>query len=565
MEELDLHYIKGDPDFGIASEGEYIDDINVLIGRISEVKDTVKSISINFQDGIYEIPAVLGECKLIEKLNISHTGITEIPDFVFNLPNLTDLSCCCSYLKDFPADVFKAQKLERLHIRLNKDWNIPKKIPALPNLKILLIDMYTSCPMPENLNILNKLEQLFVATKYTEEGDVPDLPASLKNHSELREVSIIDPFHKYRKNYNLEKAAKILATCPKMEYFKLSGFAVGKGHQSLSLMKQIKKIDLGHLKIEGKIFNSISDLSNLEIIGIWGSDFRIAEIPDIFSNMKELQEFHFAGNMVTQLPPSFFNLTKLKVLEVGSTGIYSLDDKIGGMQSLESIHVYDSLLDKLPESVFSLPLLKSLNIEENMFNAEEVKQIKQKINALAEKGQKIQFTFDRQGHRQMVKKLRALNIKKTGLIDKMSVEAYASHCINAINESPYSIKYVNIEKLNDPKLYAKLCIAALRKKLTVIEHINAQALGKPLYFSICMETAKSPDIGIVFKYINGDFLTDGEYIQVCIEAALHNRHADFLVNLKTEAFQKRFSRDIFERISWVSILHNPKTALKKAK
>jgi len=565
MEELDLHYTKGDPDFGIASEGEFIDDINVLISRISEVKDTVKSVNINFQDGIHEIPAVLGECKLIEKLNISHTGITEIPDFVFNLPNLTDLSCCCSYLKDFPESVFKAQKLERLHIRLNKDWNIPKKIPALPNLKILLIDMYTSCPMPENLSILNKLEQLFVATKYTEEGDVPDLPASLKNHSELREVSIIDPFHKYRKNYNLDKAAKILATCPKLENFKLSGFAVGKGHQSLALLKNIKKIDLGHLEIEGKIFDSISNLRNLEMLGIWGSDFRIAEIPDIFSNMKELQEFYFAGNMVTQLPPSFFNLSKLKVLEIGSTGINSLDDKIGNMQALERIHLYDSLLDKLPESIFTLPQLKSLNIEENMFTAEEVKNIKQKINALAEKGQKIQFIYDKQGHRQMVKILRALNSKKSGLIDKMSVEVYARHCINSINESPYSIKYVNTEKLNDAKLYAKLCIAALRKKITVMETINAKALGMPIYFSVCMEAAKSPDIGVIFKFINGDFLTDSEYIQVCIEAALHNKHADFLANLNTEAFKKRFNRDIFERICWVAVLHNPKTALKKIK
>ena len=563
MEELDLHYVKGDPDFGIASEGEYINDVNVLAGRISEVKNTVKTLNINFQDGINSIPAVLGECKLIEKLNISHTGITEVPDFVFNLPNLTDLSCCCSYLKDFPASVFKAQKLERLHIRLNKDWTMPKKIPALPNLKILSIDMYTSSPMPENLNVLDKLEQLFVATKYTEEGDVPDLPDSLKNHPALREVITIDPFHKYRKNYNLEKAAKILSTCSKLEYYKLSGFAVGKGHQALSGLKNIKKIDLGHLEIEGKIFDSISNLKNLEVLGIWGSDFRITEIPDIFNNMKELQEFYFAGNMVTQLPPSFYNLSKLKVLEVGSTGIYALDDKIGNMQELERIHIYDSLLDKLPESVFSLPMLKTLNIEENIFKSDTVKQIKQKIDSLAGSGQKIQFIYDKQGHRQMVKKLRALNSKNSGMIDKMSVEDYAAHCMNSINESPYSIKYVNTEKLKDPKLYAKLCMAALRKKITTLENINAKALGKPFYYSICMEAAKSPDIGIIIKFINGDFLTDSEYIQICIEAALHNRHADFLTSLKTEAFQKRFSRDIIERISWVAVLHNPRTALKK--
>ena len=564
MEELDLHYIKGDPDFGIASEGEFIDNIDVLIKRISEVKNTVKMLSIDFQYGINEIPDVLGECKLLEKLNISHTGITEVPDFVFNLPNLKNLSCCCTYLNDFPINVFKAQKLERLHIRLNKEWALPKKIPALPNLKILSIDMYTSSAMPENLGVLSSLEELSVATKYTE-GDVPDLPSSFKNHPALKEMSTVDPFHKYRKNYNLDRTAKILSTCSKLESFKISGFAVGKGHQSISLLKNLKKLDLGHLQIEGKIFNSIENLRNLEILGIWGSDFRITEIPDIFNNMKELQEFHFAGNMVTHLPPSFYNLSKLKILEIGSTGIDLLDDKIGSMQALEKIHIYDSLLDKLPESVFSLPALTSLNIEENMFKADDVKKIKHEINSLAEKGQKIQFIYDRQGHRQMVKKLRALNSIKSDEIDKMSVEAYTSYCMNSINENPFSIKYVNTAKLNDAKLYAKLCIAAIRKKVSAMETVNAETLGKSIYFSVCMEAAKSPDFTTVLKFINDNFLTDSEYIQVCIEAALHNRHADFLTNINTEAFQKRFSRDIFERISWVAVLHNPRTSLKKLK
>jgi hypothetical protein len=42
---------------------------------------------------------------------------------------------------------------------------------------------------------------------------------------------------------------------------------------------------------------------------------------------------------------------------------------------------------------------------------------------------------------------------------------------------------------------------------------------------------------------------------VCIEAALHNTQADFLSKINA----KRFSREDYERICWVSVLHNPAT------
>jgi len=572
MEELDLHFIKGDPDFGIASEGEIINDIEVLKKRISEVKNTVKMISIDFQYGITEIPAVLGECKLLEKVNISHTGITEIPEFVFTLPNLKNLSCCCTYLAEFPTSVFKAQKLERLHIRINKEWNIPEKIPPLPNLKILAIDLYSSLNMPVNLGVLNNLEQLLVATKYTE-GDVPDLPSSFKNHPVLKEYSIFDPFHKFRKNFNLDNALKILSTCSKFEYLNISGLDVGKGHQALSKLKNLKRLDMGHLVTEGNIFASIANLKNLEILHIWGSEFRITEIPDIFTNMSGLKEFSLSGNMVTSLPPSIYTLSNLKELGIGSTGIYSLDDKIGGMQSLETIHIYDGLLSTLPEPVFTLPNLKFLNIEENVFTADEINKIKKKLSALAKNGQKIQFVHDKQGSRQMVKKLRSINTQnssggessRSGNAAKIKPEVYINHCMNAINENPSSIKYADTAIINDKNTYAKLCVAAIRKNVSAIENVNFEALGKQLYFSVCMEAAKSQDIGRNFNFINSGFLPDSEYIQVCIEAALHNRHSDFISNFNTEEFHKRFNRDIYERVCWVAVLHNPKTASKRLK
>ena len=565
METLDLHYVEEDSDFGIAPEGTLLKNVNDIISQIAKVKDTVKTINLKNQYAVTEIPAVMGDCRLLENLNISHTRITEIPDFLFSLPNLRQLSCCCSEISAFPTGIFKTRKLERLHMRINKDWTLPEEIPShglqsLQNLKIFAIDLYTSSALPSNLGKLQNLENLLLMAKHSE-GDVPPLPPSLKNHPSLKELKYIDPFfHKYRKNIDLENMVKLLSSCSKFESLILTGFTAGKGQQFISKLRNLKKLELGHLIAEGNIFDSIANLQKLEKLGIWGSEFKINEIPDIFWNMKELKKFSFAGNIITDLPQSIYGLSNLKEIAVGSTGINGLDKKIGELHELKRIHVYDNLLSKLPDTVFTLPNLSVLNIEENIFDAEEIKKIKGKIGALKQNGKIVEFYYDRQGYRQMVKKLRVINAG--GKIDSIDAKIYAKYCLNAINENPNAIKYSNTNKIKDISLYTKLCKAAVAKTSLALENIDINALGSKNYFSVCMDAARCADISHGFGLIRDDLLTDNEYIQVCIEAALHNKSANFTGNFRTEAFQKRFSREIYERLCWVTALKKQKAAPK---
>jgi Leucine-rich repeat (LRR) protein len=555
MEILDLHYVKEDMELDIPAEGVLCKDMNDVINRISKVKDTVKEINLDNQTALKEIPSIISECKQLEKLNVSHTVIKEIPDFLLSLPGLTTFSCRCSELVDFPQNIFKIDKLENLHLRINKNWTIPETIPLLQNLKILNLDIYSSSAMPVNLGALKNLEELSLSVKY-DEGTVPQLPASFKNHGTLKRLSITDPFYKNRKTFDLDIAVKILSSCPKFESLKLSGLSVGNGHKNLSSLSGLKDLELRHLLVEGKIFDSLAGLNKLEELDVWGSEFKVAEIPDIFTNMKELQVFSLAGNMVLDLPASIYNLSKLKALEIGSTGISEIDEKIGSLANLEKLQIYDNILEKLPSSVFNLPQLKILNIEENIFSAETINTIKGSISALEQKGQKVQFLYDKQGHRQMVKKLRAIKN-----IDAIKVEIYARYCLNAINENPYAIKYINTKKLEGSRFYIDLCIAAVKKTCFTLEHIDGKILGKNYHY-ICIEAASSPDIANGFKLIKSDLLTDNEYIQVCVEASLHNRAVYFIDNFNNEAFQKRFSREIYEHICWVAVLHHPQTITK---
>jgi Leucine-rich repeat (LRR) protein len=558
MEELDLHWKDEDPDLGIESEGVFCRNMDEIIDHISEVKDTVKIINLENQHSLKEIPAVLGECTQLEELNISHTTIKEIPDFLFSLPNLRSLSCRCRGLTEFPKSAEKAKKLEFLHLRINRGWNFPSSITSLKKMKILILDLYSPVMLPKDLGHLSELEELTLSIKY-DEGPVPSLPVSF-NGSAIKKLNINDTLYKSRKSFDLEHAAHILSSCLDLRSLKISGFSVGNGHEQLVMLTGLRELELRHVLVEGDVFNSIASLHYLQVLSIWGSELKISNIPDIFDNFNELLEFSFAGNVVLDLPPSLYHLPKLKKLEIGSTGISNLDNSINNLHNLEILHIYDNVLEKLPDSIFTLPKLSVLNIDENIFNSNEIAAVKRQVNALAQNGQKIEFSCEGQGHRQMVKKLRTLKNVST-----MDIMGYVKCCFNAINENPYAIKYVTNSRLQGSRYYAELCIAAVRKACFAIENINLKMINKMYYYYICMETARSQDIGQAFKLIKTDLLTDDEYIQVCIEAALHNKASDFLNHFNTDEFKKRFSREIYERICWVAVLRHPPVIEKMEK
>jgi len=303
--------------------------------------------------------------------------------------------------------------------------------------------------------------------------------------------------------------------------------------------------------VNGNIFEKITTLTKLEKLVILGSEFNAASIPDIFNSMPELRIFTFSGSYVRALPPSLYTLKNLTEIEIDSAGITTISEKIGDLKNLRKFHFQDNALEALPDALFTLPNLAILNIEDNLIVQKELIKINEKLINLSKNGQKVEFFYKGQGFNHKIKRLRSF-LGST----KVDVETYYKYCIEAVNEDPHAIQYVDKAKLdNNQHYYAAICGAAVYKNCFALEYINIDALGRSTYFSVCMQAAKSSNIGYVFKFIKDDLLDEKEYIKVCIEAALHNDAANFLTKINA----KRFSREDYERICWVSVLHNPAT------
>jgi len=551
--ELDLHWTEEDSELGIPSDGVYCKNLEDLTKRIENVKNTVVKINLDNQPALKEIPPVLGECKLLEEIIISHTEIREIPEFLFNLPNLRSLSCCCNRISKPPTGISKAKKLEYLHIRINEKWESPDEITELTELKTLTIDLYRNFPLPQALGNLKKLETFILTLKYKDTDSKP-LPESLSGHASLKKVSI-SSFLNREKCYDLNNTAGLLASCPKLESLILSGLKLNCGEEgALYKFTGLKQLELRHLHVNGNIFNKIATLTKLEKLVILGGEFNTDKMPDIFNSMPELRIFTFSGNFVHDLPPSIYTLKNLTEIEVDSAGIAAISEKIGDLKNLKKFHLQDNLLEALPDSIFTLPNLSTLNIEDNLFVQKELIKINENLIELSKKGQKVAFFYKGQGINYKIKRIRSIN--STVEID---AETYYKYCLEAIYEDPQTVRYVIKDKLmNNKHYYASLCAAAVSKNCFAMEFINIESMDHSSYFNICMQAAKSSNVTHVLKFIKDDLLNDFEYTRVCIEAALHNDSADFLSKINA----KRFNREDYEKICWVSILHNPATISK---
>jgi len=551
--ELDLHWTEEDSELGIPSDGVYCKNLEDLTKRIESVKDTIIKINLDNQPALKEIPPVLGECKQLEELIISHTEIKEIPEFLFNLPNLRSLSCCCNRISKPPIGISKAKKLEYLHIRINEKWESPDEITELSELKTLTIDLYRNFPLPQALGNLKKLESFNLSLKY-KEADSKPLPESLSGHASLQKISISSFFNR-EKCYDLNNTAVLLASCPKLETLILSGLKLNCGEEgALYKFTGLKQLELRHLHVNGNIFNKIATLKKLEKLVILGGEFNTDKMPDIFNSMPELRVFTFSGNYVRELPPSLYTLKKLTEIEIDSAGIASISEKIGDLKNLKKFHIQDNLLEVLPDSIFTLPNLATLNIEDNLIVQKELVKINEKLIELSKKGQKVAFFYKGQGVNYKIKRLRSISSAT-----EIDADTYYKYCLEAIMEDPQNIRYVIKDKLmNNKHYYASLCAAAVSKNCFALEYINVESMDHSSYFGVCMQAAKSSNVSHVLSYIKDDLLDEIEYIKVCLEAALHNDSADFLSKIKT----KRFSREDYEKICWVSILHNPATISK---
>jgi Leucine-rich repeat (LRR) protein len=140
--------------------------MKTTIGRIVAEKATIKRIDLSEQYSLTEVPEVIQQCSQLEKLDISFTGISKIPDFIFKLPKLKEFKYLgCNKLRNQPESFSTQQPLERLSIHVGQGQSICSDIRNLKNLKSLTISGKLK-EIPKSIFNITNIEELEISLAY---------------------------------------------------------------------------------------------------------------------------------------------------------------------------------------------------------------------------------------------------------------------------------------------------------------------------------------------------------------------------------------------------------------
>jgi len=95
------------------------------------------------------------------------------------------------------------------------------------------------------------------------------------------------------------------------------------------------------------------------------NSLRAGNLPPKFYQLTNLQVVNLAGNRITKLQDELGNLRQLSCLALGSNKLEDLPDVFDQLTNLHDLYLYNNHLAALPPSIGSLQELKILVIEKN--------------------------------------------------------------------------------------------------------------------------------------------------------------------------------------------------------
>ncbi len=149
-----------------------------------EISNLVELTKLDLNDNLLTtLPKSIGNLVNLNELNLMENSLTEIPETIQNLSQLTNLNLYGNNLKNVPKAIAKLNNLTNLNLNNNRLTDLPDFIGNLMNLKSLAIGSIELNAVPAFIENLTQLTGLYLQSNRL--TVLPDFVGKLTNLTEL--------------------------------------------------------------------------------------------------------------------------------------------------------------------------------------------------------------------------------------------------------------------------------------------------------------------------------------------------------------------------------------------
>jgi Leucine-rich repeat (LRR) protein len=353
-----------------------------IINKIIAEKDTIKKIDLSEQYSLNEVPEIISQCVQLEKLDISFTRISEIPDFIFRLPKLKELNYLgCTELQCQPSAFSPQQPLEKLSIYVGKGQVIPEEIENLKNIKSLTISGELK-EIPKLVYRIVSIEDLQIF-----DSKISTLSVEVEKLSKLKKLTFWQPLFSLDNKevvLDLEEIFRNLSKCKTLRELYLDNNGIKNIPENVSLLSYLQVFSAkNNLLVSYPA--SLYKLINLKKLDLGANQLK--EVVKGIGNLTQLKILRLNSNWKNRLNvENLFNeiayLLSLEALELWSCqSVKEIPESISSLKKLKKLDLDNNILKTLPKSIRAMPQLKVLRISTNNIQSEEINEIKKYLPA----------------------------------------------------------------------------------------------------------------------------------------------------------------------------------------